>query len=745
MNKNLQYALLLASLFLVLSACTPVSRAAGFPPPTVAPTTQVSQSPVSVNEAQVQSIEVQAEHSNFSQFNAVVRGNLNDACTKLGDISTTYSANTFRIKLETISATDHGCVQVITPFQQVIPLDTSGLAPGTYTVVANGVSTVFTIPGEPTTVPSSLQVVVRASDGSLQVVNLSQPLNPTARPAFYAFLPAGGAAAGNAYVLDSYQNKAFVTDGKAFKDLPFVQSPAAFGMAVWPGDAATPPRLAWATHNIGGDASSTIKISNPDGSQFDTLLTQDAVIPPVQLTAQFFSADGRWLYYSKEPMGLGGYILFGGASNLYKINISTRIVTEVIPQGTAESPQACLDAFSSDFRYVADHCVKNAITIRDLGSGKVSTISPPGDVANFKFLGSARFSPDGSRVAFALAKGDQQAEQGWVAVSNSLSGDSKVILTSQPGSYYTVAGWLDDQTLLVQATYPLECSPLCRSELWTVGADGSGAQKVADGSFLAAIPNDAIVQLPAGPTATPAAAACTNAAEYVSDDGQDGTTHAPNTAFTKTWTIKNIGTCTWDNRYLIYQVSGELMTQQPGYWLVSPEKSVAPGQTVDVQIGMTSPPKNGTYRADWGLKDADGITIPIKGGTAENSFFVELSVSDGTETGKVTASAIDMSLEQGSGEACSADATYFVHAYISTDGPATIPYEIGSSAGQISAGYFEDANGKSDYITGELVFDKAETRQINLRFVGPYPYPSDITVMLRTAGGDWYNFKLLCP
>ncbi len=29
-------------------------------------------------------------------------------------------------------------------------------------------------------------------------------------------------------------------------------------------------------------------------------------------------------------------------------------------------------------------------------------------------------------------------------------------------------------------------------------------------------------------------------------------------------------------------------------------KTVAPGQTVDVQVGMTSPPANGTYRSDWG-------------------------------------------------------------------------------------------------------------------------------------------------
>lgn len=460
---------------------------------------------------------------------------------------------------------------------------------------------------------------------------------------------------------------------------------------------------------------------------------------------EFFSADGQWLYFSKEPMGLGGYILFGGGSNLYKINIATKQVEEVIPQGSSADPQACLDAISADYRYVADHCAQNTIAIRDLTSGGTTTIQPPSDLSGYGFVGSARFSPDGSRVAYALAKGDQNAEQGWVAVSDSLSGGSRMILTAQAGSYYTVAGWLDDQTILVQTTKPLDCSPFCKRQLWTVKSDGSQAQKVADGSFLAAVPNDAVVQLPQSPTPTVSPSACTDAAEYISDDGLDGTTYAPNTAFTKTWRVKNTGTCTWDSRYLVYQVSGETMTQQPGYWIVPQGQVVNPGQTVDISVGMMAPPENGNYRSDWGLKNADGDPISIKGGTDENSFYVKIRVSDGTGTGNVTASAIDISLEQGSGEVCTAGATYFVHAYISTDGPATVTYEIGSSAGQISAGYFEDDRGKYSYITNELEFDKAETKQINLRFVGPYPYPDDITVMLRANGGEWYNTKLLCP
>ena len=81
---------------------------------------------------------------------------------------------------------------------------------------------------------------------------------------------------------------------------------------------------------------------------------------------------------ARNPSVLGGYILFGGGSNLYKINVTTKEVIEVIPAGTSEEPQGCLDAISADFRYVAEHCAQNMIRVRDLNSGGSTTIQPTG-------------------------------------------------------------------------------------------------------------------------------------------------------------------------------------------------------------------------------------------------------------------------------------------------------------------------------------------------------------------------------
>ena len=141
-----------------------------------------------------------------------------------------------------------------------------------------------------------------------------------------------------------------------------------------------------------------------------------------------------------------------------------------------------------DHRFVANHCTQNVITIRDLSTGETTTIQPPADVTGYRQMGSARFNPTGDRVAFALAKGDPSNERGWVAIGNRLGGAAKLILAGDAGSYYTVLGWLDDQTLLLQSN-SLVCDLTCYNELLTVGADGSNPTKVANGSFLTVIDN----------------------------------------------------------------------------------------------------------------------------------------------------------------------------------------------------------------------------------------------------------------
>jgi hypothetical protein len=249
------------------------------------------------------------------------------------------------------------------------------------------------------------------------------------------------------------------------------------------------------------------------------------------------------------------------------------------------------------------------------------------------------------------------------------------------------------------------------------------------------------------PTTTSGSVPCTESAKFVADVTiPDHMAVAPNTAFTKTWRLKNTGSCTWDHSYLVVYISGTTMSQQPGYWIVPQGQTVAPGQTVDVSVGMTSPVENGSYQSYWGLKKENGALMPIQDGANGNSFYLKIEVNNDVADANITAASIAIELEEGSGTACTADATYFVHAAISADGPVTADYEINSTAGQIAAGYFQPSplGPVSAVVAGTVVFEQADTKTIDLRFVGPYPYPADITINLRVNGGEWHNTKLAC-
>lgn len=91
--------------------------------------------------------------------------------------------------------------------------------------------------------------------------------------------------------------------------------------------------------------------------------------------------------------------------------------------------------------------------------------------------------------------------------------------------------------------------------------------------------------------------------------------------FTKTWKLKNTGTCPWVG-YTIQYVSGEHMNA-PGS---APVPETAAGGTVNVSVDLTAPPGDGTYTTHFSLHSAAGEPIDI--GT-EKTFYVKVVVGAG--------------------------------------------------------------------------------------------------------------------
>jgi hypothetical protein len=69
----------------------------------------------------------------------------------------------------------------------------------------------------------------------------------------------------------------------------------------------------------------------------------------------------------------------------------------------------------------------------------------------------------------------------------------------------------------------------------------------------------------------------------------------PGQTFTKTWLVRNSGTCAWEAGFKLVFAGGDAMG---GVTLVL-QNPVTPGTEVELSIAMTAPTKNGTIRGDW--------------------------------------------------------------------------------------------------------------------------------------------------
>jgi hypothetical protein len=104
----------------------------------------------------------------------------------------------------------------------------------------------------------------------------------------------------------------------------------------------------------------------------------------------------------------------------------------------------------------------------------------------------------------------------------------------------------------------------------------------------------------------------------------DGTKFNPNTSFTKTWQLKNVGTCTWTTSYAAVFDSGSQMNAPSS---VNLTQNVPPGSTVNISIDMTAPATNGNYRGDWKLRNASGVIFGL-GSTASKTYYVTIEVGN---------------------------------------------------------------------------------------------------------------------
>lgn len=82
----------------------------------------------------------------------------------------------------------------------------------------------------------------------------------------------------------------------------------------------------------------------------------------------------------------------------------------------------------------------------------------------------------------------------------------------------------------------------------------------------------------------------------------DNTQMTPGQTFTKTWKVKNSGTCKWDAGFKFALTGGNAM----GGTTYTLPTEVAAGAVTDISVAMTAPTAAGTARGNWRMQTAGG-------------------------------------------------------------------------------------------------------------------------------------------
>lgn len=108
------------------------------------------------------------------------------------------------------------------------------------------------------------------------------------------------------------------------------------------------------------------------------------------------------------------------------------------------------------------------------------------------------------------------------------------------------------------------------------------------------------IQLP-GTSATATSVGCYNSA-LVSESIPSGTKLDPGEAFTKTWEIKNTGSCDWNGEFRITFVGGDLL----GSDTTKIRQRVPAGSTANISLDMVAPSTSGEVTSSWQMANDEG-------------------------------------------------------------------------------------------------------------------------------------------
>jgi hypothetical protein len=156
----------------------------------------------------------------------------------------------------------------------------------------------------------------------------------------------------------------------------------------------------------------------------------------------------------------------------------------------------------------------------------------------------------------------------------------------------------------------------------TAGPTGEGTQPPTE-TFTAEPAN---VPATLTPTVIPTSAtAVCNQASFVEDVSvPDGKSFQVSEHFTKTWRLKNVGSCAWTSGYQLVFDHGDKMSGPDSKQLTT--GVVNPGQNIDVSVDLVAPSTAGTYKGYWMLREPGGAIF----GLSTGAFWVDIKTVNPT-------------------------------------------------------------------------------------------------------------------
>lgn len=195
-------------------------------------------------------------------------------------------------------------------------------------------------------------------------------------------------------------------------------------------------------------------------------------------------------------------------------------------------------------------------------------------------------------------------------------------LAAQSGPFSVVKRGLNRQLFAIAVPKGSTLLPQINRALVELQNDGTMAELTEtylrlDSGEVVPVPTPQPTPPPAS-TATavppsPTPAGCIDAMAFVGDlnlDDQNMTAPPlmnPGQPFQKGWRIRNIGSCTWDARYLMTYVSGNVPEARMGGVPTPIQGFVAPGATYDMYVSLVAPLLPGTYQGFWSLRNPNGL------------------------------------------------------------------------------------------------------------------------------------------